>query len=414
MLLTDLLSTVQSYISRCACDLSLGKNEIEILKSPQRELQVSLPVRMDNGRTTMFQGFRVQYNSALGPTKGGIRFHLDQSLESVRALAALMTWKCALHDLPLGGAKGGVICNPKDMSTDETERLSRGFIRAIHYFVGPGKDVLAPDVNTNPQIMGWMMDEYSRLVGKNAFGIVTGKPIILGGSAGRLQATSLGGWYTIREAARSVGLELKNASVAIQGYGNVGYNAARLATSFDCRVLAVSDSKGGIISQKGLIAEDLNRKKQINGSLKGFPETTSISNQELLELNVDILIPAALEGVITSENAESIRARIVAEMANGPISQEADDILFSNGIHVIPDILCNGGGVIVSYFEMVQNLILQQWSEREVISLLNRKILSSYADVQNLSNASKVDMRQAAYMLSTKRLLAAIKMKGWV
>jgi glutamate dehydrogenase (NAD(P)+) len=254
---------------------------------------------------------------------------------SVRALAALMTWKCALHDLPLGGAKGGVICDPKVMSMQEIERLSRAFIRAIYPFIGPGKDIPAPDINTNPQIMAWMMDEYYQLAGKNVFGIVTGKPMILWGSAGRSQATSLGGWFAIQEAASSLGLELKNARVAIQGYGNVGYNAAKLAKTFGCKLVAVGDSKGAIISEKGLTPEDLYKYKQINGSLIGFPGTETISNQELLELDVSILIPAAIEGVITSKNAESIEAKIIAEMANGPTSPEADEILFSKGIHII-------------------------------------------------------------------------------
>jgi glutamate dehydrogenase (NAD(P)+) len=382
--------------------------------SPQRELHVSLPVRMDNGQLRIFQGFRVQYNDVLGPTKGGIRFHLDQNIESVRALAALMTWKCALHDLPLGGAKGGVICNPKDLSMQEIERLSRAFIRAIYPIIGPGKDIPAPDVNTNPQIMAWMMDEYYRLKGKNVFGIVTGKPLILGGSAGRSNATSLGGWFAIREAAGSLNFELKNARVAVQGYGNVGYNAAKLAKIFGCRLVAVGDSKGAIISEKGLIAEDLYEYKQIHGSLTGFSGTETISNQKLLELDIDILIPAAIEGVITSKNAESIKAKIIAEMANGPTSPAADEILFSKGIHIIPDILCNGGGVIASYFEMVQNLMMQQWSEGDIISLLNKKMIIAYGDVQDLSKKLGLNMRQAAYILSTKKLLEAIKMRGWV
>ena len=382
--------------------------------SPQREIQVSLPVRMDNGQLRIFQGFRVQYNDVLGPTKGGVRFHLDQSLESVRALAALMTWKCALHDLPLGGAKGAVICDPKVMSMQEIERLSRAFIRAIYPFIGPGKDIAAPDVNTNSQIMAWMMDEYYQIARKNVFGIVTGKPIILGGSAGRSQATSLGGWFAISEAASSLNLELKNARVAIQGYGNVGYNAAKLAKTFGCKVVAVSDSKGAIISENGLTPADLYEYKQINGLLAGFPGTDNISNQELLELDVSILIPAAIEGVITSKNAESIKAKIIAEMANGPTSPGADEILFDKGIHIIPDILCNGGGVIVSHFEMIQNLMMQQWSEGDVIGLLNKKMRNAYRSVQDQSKNFGVNMRQAAYVLSTKRLIEAIKVRGWV
>ncbi|MDD1751575.1 MAG: Glu/Leu/Phe/Val dehydrogenase, partial [Methanotrichaceae archaeon] len=289
---------------------------------------------------------------------------------------------------------------------------SRSFIRALYSFIGPAKDILAPDVNTNPQIMDWMMDEYSHLAGKTVFGIVTGKPKELGGSAGRSEATSLGGWHAIREAATFLGIELKNAKVAVQGYGNVGYNAARFANSFGCRVVAVSDSTGGILAKEGLNPNEIYRHKQISGSVIGFPGTETISNQELLELDVDILIPAALESAITSENAKYIRARIVAELANGPTSHQADEVLFKNGIHVIPDILCNGGGVIVSYFEMVQNLQMQQWKEDVVNELLHKKMAQAYKGVQRLSEDLKVDMRQAAYILSTRSLIEAIRIRG--
>jgi len=394
--------------------MGLDKNVFEILRSPARELQVSLPVRMDDGSIKVFHGFRVQYNDTLGPTKGGVRFHPDQSMESVRALAALMTWKCALHGLPLGGSKGGVICNPKELSKDELERLSRAYIREIYSFIGPRKDIPAPDVNTNAQVMAWMMDEYSKIAGENVFGSVTGKPVILGGSSGREEATALGGWYAIREAAKALGMDLKGVSVAIQGYGNVGYHAARLAPSFGCKVATVSDSKGGILAEDGLDPEKVYKHKKESGSVIGFPGTKNISGEELLELGVDILIPAALEGAITAENASNIKARMIAEMANGPTTPEADEILYKKGIHIVPDILCNGGGVIVSYFEMVQNFDMLSWDEVDVNRLLDKKMTQGYDTVLKASKEYNVDMRQAAYAIAIKRLVEAMKARGWV
>ncbi len=410
----DLLSIIQAHLSRCACDLGLDENVLELLRSPLRELQVSIPVVMDSGRLKVFRGFRVQYNDALGPTKGGVRFHKDQSLESVRALAALMTWKCALHGLPLGGAKGGVICDPKELSRKELERLSRAYIGSIFGFIGARKDILAPDVNSDAQVMAWMMDEYSRRSGENVFGIATGKPLILGGSAGRKDATARGGWYSIREAAKAMGQDLKDARVAVQGYGNVGYNAARLAASFGCKVVAVSDSRGGILSEDGLDAEAVYRHKLQTGSVIGLSGTRNISNKELLELDVDILIPAALEGVITAENAGKVKARIVAEMANGPTTPEADEVLFTKGVHIIPDILCNGGGVIVSYFEMVQNFDMWSWDEEDVIRLLEKKMVQACASVLKASRENGVNMRQAAYAVAVRRLVEAMRARGWV
>lgn len=410
----NLLEIIQTHLSRCACNLGLDENVQELLRSPMRELQVSLPVVMDSGRLRVFRGFRVQYNDALGPTKGGIRFHPDQSLESVRALAALMTWKCALHGLPLGGAKGGVICDPKELSRNELERLSRAYIRGIFGFIGSRRDIPAPDLNTDSQIMAWMMDEYSQLTGENIFGIVTGKPLILGGSAGRKDATARGGWYAIREAAKAMGQDLSGAKVAIQGFGNVGYNAARLAEAFGCKVVAVSDSRGGIYYEDGLDAEAVYGHKHQAGSVMGFSGTGSISNQELLELPVDVLIPAALENVITVNNASRVKAKIVAEMANGPTTPEADDVLLANGIHIIPDILCNCGGAIVSYFEMVQNFDMWFWDEEKVNRLLEKKMAQGYASVLKASRENGVNMRQAAYVVAVRRLVEAMRARGWV
>lgn len=406
---------VKTQLNECAKILKLDDDILRILQSPMRELHVSLPVRMDNGKIRVFQGFRVQYNDAKGPTKGGIRFHPEETIDTIRALAAWMTWKCALLDLPLGGAKGGVICNPKEMSENELEELSRGYIRAIYQFIGPDKDVPAPDVYTTPQIMAWMMDEYSKIVGRHQFGVITGKPLGLGGSAGRGIATALGGLYTIREAAKECNITLANATIAIQGYGNAGYNAASLAKSlFDCKIVAVSDSKGGIYSENGLDPEAVWKHKIKSGSVIKFPGTTPISNENLLKLKVDILIPAALENVITEKNASSIKAKIVGELANGPTTPEADKILYKRGIHVIPDFLCNAGGVTVSYFEMVQNFYMYYWEEKEVHERLDKKMTTAYRSVLDTSKKYKINMRQSAYVVAVQRVLDAMKFRGWV
>lgn len=411
----NLLDDVKDQVCTCVAGLKLTPDIEAFLKIPMRELFVALPVHMDNGSIRVFRGFRVQYNGALGPTKGGVRFHPDETIESIRSLATLMTWKCALHKLPLGGAKGGVVCNPKELSHRELERLSRAYIRGIYPIIGPDRDIPAPDVYTNPQVMAWMMDEYSKLAGKNVFGAITGKPTNLGGSAGRYDATARGGWYAIREAAEALGMGLKNSTVAVQGFGNVGYHAAYLAKKlFGCRVVAVSDSKGGIYFEEGLDPEDVSGHKLSTGSVIDYPGTENITNEELLELEVDILIPAALENVIAGKNAERIKARILAEFANGPTSKSADKVLFNNGTHVIPDILCNGGGVIVSYFEMVQNQYRMQWEEPEVQALLGKKMKEAYRSVLDFSNKNKVNMRQAAYTLAVGRVVEAMQLRGWI
>ena len=405
----------QKQLDECARILKLDPDLHAMLRVPMRELHVSLPIRMDDGSVKIFQGFRVQYNNARGPTKGGIRFHPDETIDTVRALAAWMTWKSALLDLPLGGAKGGIICNPKEMSQGELERLSRAYIQAIHQFIGPDKDIPAPDVYTNPQIMAWMMDEYSKIAGKNQFGVITGKPLSLWGSAGRGDATARGGIYILREAAKECGVDLKKASVAVQGYGNAGYYVAYLAKSLlGCKIVAVSDSKGGIFTKEGLDPEEVRKHKDKTGSVINFPNTKAISSEDLLELEVDILIPAALENVITEKNAPNIKAKIVAELANGPTTLEADDILYKNGIHVIPDFLCNAGGVTVSYFEMVQNFYMYYWEEKEVHERLDKKMTVAYHSVVNASSKYNINMRQAAYVVAVKRVVEAMKLRGWV
>jgi len=405
----------QRQLDECAKILKLDSNVHAMLRMPMRELHVSLPVRMDDGSMKVFQGFRVQYNDARGPTKGGIRFHPDETIDTVRALAAWMTWKCALLDLPLGGAKGGVICNPKEMSQGELERLSRAYIGSIWQFIGPDKDVPAPDVYTNPQIMAWMMDEYSKIVGKNQFGVITGKPLSLGGSCGRGDATACGGMFAVREASKVCGIDLKKATVAVQGYGNAGYYAACLAKNlFGSKIVAVSDSKGGIFKKEALEPERVYEYKAKTGSVINFPNTRPITNEELLELEVDILIPAALENVITEKNARNIKAKIIAELANGPATPEADDILYRKGVHVIPDFLCNAGGVTVSYFEMVQNFYMYYWEKEEIRERLDKKMVTAYHTTVDASKKYKINMRQAAYVVAVGRVVEAMKLRGWV
>jgi len=405
----------KQQMDKCAEFLNLPANVATMLKTPMRELHVSLPVRMDDGSVRVFQGFRVQYNDAKGVTKGGIRFHPDETIDTVRALAAWMTWKCALLDLPLGGAKGGVVCNPKEMSMGELERLSRAYARSVFQFIGPDKDVPAPDVYTTPQIMAWMMDEYSAIAGKPQFGVITGKPLSIGGSPGRGDATARGGMFTIREAAKTLGIDLSKATVAVHGYGNAGYHAARLCRElFGSKIIAVCDSKGGVCYQVGIDPEAAFACKVETSSVCNLPDMESISKEELLELDVDILIPAAIENVITERNAPNIRAKIVAELANGPTTPEADEILFGNGVHVIPDFLCNAGGVTVSYFEMVQNFYMYSWDEAEVRERLDKRMTAAYHSVLNTSREYKIDMRQAAYVLAVGRVVEAMKLRGWV
>ena len=408
-------AVAQKQLDQCAKILHLDPGVQAILRVPTRELHVSLPVRMDDGSLKVFQGFRVQYNDAKGPCKGGIRFHPDETIDTVRALAAWMTWKCSLLDLPLGGGKGGVICNPKEMSQGELERLSRVYIDQVGRIIGPEKDVPAPDVYTSPQTMAWMMDEFSKISGKNQFGTITGKPLALGGSAGRGDATARGGLYTVREAAKELGIDLSKATIAVQGFGNAGYFAACLAQSmFGSKVIAVGDSKGCVMSSEGLNPEAVGKHKNKTSTVCNFPKSKALSNEEILELDVDILFPAALESVITEENAPKIKAKIVAELANGPTTPEADEILHKNGVHVIPDFLCNAGGVTVSYFEMVQNFYMYYWEAEEVHKRLDRKMTTAYHAVLNTSKKYNINMRQAAYVVAVERVVEAMKLRGWV
>ncbi|MDH7489849.1 MAG: Glu/Leu/Phe/Val dehydrogenase [Anaerolineae bacterium] len=404
----------QQQLDEAAAILKLEPGIHALLREPMRELHVTIPVKMDDGSVKVFKGFRVQYNDARGATKGGIRFHPEETIDTVRALAAWMTWKTAVVDIPLGGGKGGVICNPKEMSQGELERLSRGYIRAIAKFIGPETDVPAPDVYTNPQIMAWMMDEYSIITGYNVPGVITGKPLPLGGSAGRGDATARGGVYTIREAAKVLGLNLKGAPCAIQGYGNAGYHGHILVQEIlGMKVVAVSDSKGGIYKADGLDPKAVSEHKDKTGSVLNFPGAKNITNEELLELDVVVLIPAALENQITEKNAANIKAKIVAEFANGPTTPEADKILFANGVYVIPDFLCNAGGVTVSYFEQVQNAYDYYWPIEEVHEKLDRKMTAAFHAVHEMAQKHKVDNRIGAYLVAVHRVAEAMRLRGW-
>ncbi|HEX7140812.1 MAG TPA: Glu/Leu/Phe/Val dehydrogenase [Vicinamibacterales bacterium] len=394
--------------------LKLDSRLRAVLREPVRELHVSLPIRMDDGDVKVFKGFRVQYNDARGPSKGGIRFHPDETIDTVRALSAWMTWKTAVMDLPLGGGKGGIICNPKTLSERELERLSRSYIGAIAWIIGPERDIPAPDVYTTPQIMGWMMDEYSKLRGYTAPGAITGKPLSLWGSLGRDDATARGVWYTIREAARVTGIDLASARVAIQGFGNAGTFAASLGKDlYGCKIVAVSDSQGGVFNPNGIAYADISAHKHAAGSVVGFPKGEAISNADLLEVDADILIPAALENQITDRNASRIKARIVGEAANGPTTPEADRILHERGVFVIPDFLCNAGGVTVSYFEWVQNQRGMPWELEDVHRRLDRKMTRAFAEVLASSRAYGVDMRTGAYCLAVARVAEATRARGW-
>ncbi|MCU0573728.1 MAG: Glu/Leu/Phe/Val dehydrogenase [Syntrophobacteraceae bacterium] len=405
----------QKQINDCADILKLSESTRQVLLHPMREFHVNFPVRMDDGTTRVFQGFRVQYNDAKGPTKGGIRFHPDETIDTVRALSAWMTWKCALLDLPLGGGKGGVVCNPKELSPLELERISRGYIKAIGSFIGPDKDIPAPDVYTNPQIMAWMVDEYSSIVGKNQFGVMTGKPLPLGGSPGRGDATARGGMYALREAARRLGIDLSKATMAIQGYGNAGCYAASLAESmFGSKVVAVCDSKGAVSCQNGICVLKVNEHKEKTSSVIECEGTDGMTNNDLIALDVDVLVLAALESSVTERNVDQVKAKIVVELANGPTTPEADEVLYQKGIHVIPDFLCNAGGVTVSYFEMVQNAYMYYWNEAEVHEKLDNRMTRAYAEVAATSEKYGINMRKAAYVVAVSRVVEAMKLRGWV
>ena len=405
----------QAQLDDAAERLGLDQAAHELLRWPMKEIQVGLPVRMDDGKVKVFKAYRVKYNEARGPAKGGLRWHPDETIDTVRALAAWMTWKCSVVDIPLGGGKGGVTCNPKEMSETEKERLARAYIRAIGPTLGVDKDVPAPDVYTTPQIMAWMMDEYEAMTGCHHPGVITGKPLPLGGSQGRGDATARGGIYVTREAAKAKGIDLKGAEAAVQGFGNAGQFGAQLGQEIlGLKIIAVSDSKGGVINKAGMDANELIRFKLTEGSVVGFPGADSITNEELLELPVTVLFPSALENQITQTNADRIKAKFSCELANGPTTPEADEILHANGVFVLPDFLANAGGVTVSYFEQVQNTYNYYWALDEVHARLDEKMTNAFKAVYSLQQEQGINMRQAAYLVSVARVAEACKLRGWV
>jgi glutamate dehydrogenase (NAD(P)+) len=402
----------QQQFDLAAERLNLDPGLRRVLREPRRELTVHFPVKMDDGSVQVFTGYRIQHNLGRGPAKGGIRYHQDVTLDEVKALAMWMTWKCAVVGIPYGGGKGGVIVDPKKLSQKELEALSRRFFTEIEVLVGPERDIPAPDVNTNAQVMAWFMDTYSMHAGFTVPGVVTGKPISLGGSEGRNEATARGTVFCVIEASRHLGIELPKARVAIQGFGNAGSIAAQLIELEGATVVAVSDSTGGIHHPDGLDIKRILAWKKEHGTVQGFPGTTDITNAELLEVDCNILIPAALENQITERNADRIQARLIAEAANGPTTPEADRILFRNGKFMVPDILCNAGGVTVSYFEWVQDLNRDHWSERVVNEKLKEIMVKAFQEVLAIARREQIDMRTAAYLLAVQRVADATAMRG--
>jgi glutamate dehydrogenase (NAD(P)+) len=392
--------------------INLSEDMREILRQPKRELTVNFPVRLDNGRVKTFTGYRVQHNVNRGPAKGGIRYGPDVTLDEVKALAMWMTWKCAVVGIPFGGAKGGVICDPKQMSPSELERLTRRYATEISIVVSPHSDIPAPDVNTNAQVMAWIMDTYSMHEGYSIPAVVTGKPLSIGGSEGRNDATATGVLFVTRQAAKRIGMPVQGARVSIQGFGNAGSIAARLFHHEGCKVVAVSDTRGGIYNESGLDPATVLRFKQERGSVVNFPRAQNISVQEVLEIPCDILIPAATEGVITSANADRVQARIISEAANGPTTPEADEILFRKGVYIIPDILANAGGVTVSYFEWVQDLQSFFWDVEEITQKLEVIMNRAFAAVADKADQFSCDMRLAANMLAISRVAEATQVRG--
>ncbi len=409
----NLFESAKKQLDNALKHIEISNNAKLILSKPKASMEASIPVKMDDGSLKLFTGYRVQYNDALGPTKGGIRYHHEVDQEEVTALAFWMTFKCAVAGLPYGGGKGGIIVNPKELSQSEIEKLSRGFIQSFHSFIGPDTDIPAPDVYTNAQIMDWMVDEYSKIVGKPSPALITGKSLENGGSLGRDEATGRGAYYIIKELTVKKGWEPANIKVAVQGFGNAGYNIARMLHKDGYNIVGLSDSRGAIHGEN-IDPDKAMEIKKAKGSIIAEPETLNVEvlrNRELLELEVDLLIPAALSDQITKENAENIKAKVVCEVANGPTAIEADTILFQKGIMVIPDILANSGGVTVSYFEWVQNKENSKWSLEEVRDKLKAKIVPAFDSIYDISEKKNIDMRTAAYVYAVKNIAEAIDSK---
>lgn len=416
----NLFKNALKQLDKAAVFLKLDKNILESLKKPNQILEFPITITMDNGRQETFEGYRVQYNNILGPYKGGIRFHPQADIDEVKALAFWMTIKCACVDIPMGGGKGGIRVDPKKLSEGELERLSRGWVQKFYQYIGPQKDVPAPDVYTNPKIMAYMVDEFSKLAGKWTPATFTGKPLNKGGSEGREFSTGMGGYYVINELVKKLNLKPENTKVVIQGFGNVGYHMARILHENGYNVIGLSDSKTAIFAKEGFNPKHVLRKKEEEGMIDGCyyeGEVCSdishehIYNQELLELDCDILIPAALENQITADNADKIKAKAIIEMANGPTTPEADEILYKKGIYVVPDVLANAGGVTVSYFEWKQNLEGRHWSENEVLDKLKEKMVSAFDNVWQISQEKKIDLRIAAFVKAILRIAEAMAKK---
>ncbi|ACB85068.1 Glu/Leu/Phe/Val family dehydrogenase [Natranaerobius thermophilus] len=405
---------VQRQIKEAVEMLGVDFTVYEILKQPQNVLEVSFPIKMDDGSIKVFRGLRSQHCDVLGPYKGGLRFHPTVEMDESKALSMWMTFKCAVVGVPYGGAKGGVECNPKDLSQREMERLSRGFIKKIANFVGPEKDIPAPDVYTNPQVMAWMMDEFSNVRGYNNFGLITGKPIIVGGSKGRSEATGRGCVYVTREAVKEMDWNMEDMRVVVQGFGNAGRIAAKLLHDMGATIVGTNDSIAGVYNKEGINPYDLENFKEETGSVKDYPGSEHVTNDELLTADCDILIPAALENQITQANAGQIKAKIISEAANGPTTPDADKILYENGILTIPDILANAGGVTVSYFEWVQNLQNFYWTEDEVNNRMEEMMVSAFKNCFKAREGYGVHMRTAAYLVAIQRLANAMKIRGWL
>jgi glutamate dehydrogenase/leucine dehydrogenase len=382
---------------------------IEQLKSPDKVIRVDLKVQMDNGKEKVFRGFRSQHNDARGPYKGGIRFHPQVTEDEVKALSMWMTWKCAVVGIAYGGGKGGVICNPKEMSQTELERLSRAYIRAIAKDIGVHKDVPAPDVNTNAQVMAWMLDEYQKVTGKKEPGVITGKPVELGGSLGRTEATGLGGFYVLEQLVKVKRLNRKQIKIAVQGYGNVGYWFSYFAHKAGYRLVAISDSRGGIYRAEGLDPDKVMDHKQKTGSVVGFKGTKRVTNEDLLEMRADVLVPSALENVINKGNVGSVKAKYIIELANGPVTPRADKALFKQGVIAVPDVLANAGGVTVSYFEWLQNVKGQRWTKEKVFKELKKIMDKAFMEVWQVFKEKGGGMRLAAYMLAVDRVVKAMR-----
>jgi len=406
---------VQRILQHTVEMLGLCPAVYELLKEPKRVMIISIPVQMDDGTIKTFTGYRSQHNDALGPFKGGIRFHPQVTLDEVKALSMWMTFKCAVLGLPFGGGKGGVTCDPHSLSEAELEQLSRGYIRSIAHIIGSAQDIPAPDVYTNGQVMAWMVDEFSKVRDYNDFGMITGKPLLLGGSLGRTEATARGCAIVAREAAKRVGINLKGARVAIQGFGNAGSIVARFMVEQGCRLAGVVDSKGGAYNSEGIDPKELLKHKKETGTVAGFPGSKPISTEDLFSLECEIIIPAALENQITPDRARNIQTRIIVEAANGPTTIEAGQILYNKGVLVAPDILANAGGVTVSYFEWVQDKYSYYWTEEEVLKKLEEKMVCAFNNVYDtFTKHPEADMRSAAYMLAVGQVAEAMRVRGWL